>query len=369
MRGIPSTADMHRPILRIIADSGTHKIGKVVDSVAKQMGVTAEARAIRTKTGRLSFDAGVRRAVSNLRIAGLLENEGIGVFRITRAGMDIAARRPPRIGAQYLRDNCEPYRLYMEGRAKSRRSLRKGGAAGAPRKRHGMVAMIDVLGVKGSWREHGSGGAPGLHKRWNGLLRSTKRLLKDDKTLGKGATFSAFSDTMFITASGRDYANLLLSFSRAMWPVITHSIRENVPVRGCVSCGSYFRSRDNLLTGQAVDEAAAYYSLPQWIGISAAPSANIVLSGAMPPPPHRDSGIYRRHDIPLKASVEQNAWALDWPRQCDDYDEEGAMDEIAGQIDERMEGLTDIGAALKWRNTRKFCDAVLLPPKRTVDVG
>ena len=369
MRGIPSTADMHPPILGIIASGGTHTIGDVINTVAEHMGVTAEARAIKTKTGRLSFDTGVRRAVSNLRIAGLLVNEEIGVFRITAAGTDIAARRPPRIGLRYLRDNCEPYRLHVEGRKKRRKSLREGRAAGGPRERHGMVAMIDVLGVKGSWRENGDGGTPGLHKRWNELLRSAKSLLKDDKRLGKGTTFSAFSDTMFITASGRDYASLLASFSRAMWPVITLSIRDNVPVRGCVSCGSYFRGRDSLLTGQAVDEAAAYYSLPQWIGISAAPSANSVLNAEMQLPPHRGSGIYRRHDIPLKASVEQNAWALDWPRQCDDYDEEGAMDKIVGHIDERMKGLTDIGAALKWRNTRKFCDYVLTPQGQASDAG
>ena len=35
------------------------------------------------------------------------------------------------------------------------------------------------------------------------------------------------------------------------------------------------------------------------------------------------------------------------------------MDKIMEHVDERMEGLTDIGAALKWRNTRKFCNAAL----------
>ena len=128
-----------------------------------------------------------------------------------------------------------------------------------------------------------------------------------------------------------------------------------MPLRGCVSCGTYFRSPNNLFTGPAVDEAAEYYTLPQWIGISAAPSANSVLSREMPLQPYRNGRMYRRHDIPLRASVEQDAWALNWPRQCEDEDEEGAMEGIAEHIDERMERLTDIGAALKWRNTRKFC--------------
>ena len=228
-----------------------------------------------------------------------------------------------------------------------------------PHKRHGIVAIMGVLGVKGSWRDGEDGGTPGLHKNWGGLLGSARGVLKGDAALGRGATFSAFSDTMFITASGRDYASLLLSFSRAMWPVVARSIMKDVPLRGCVSCGSYFRSK-SLFTGSAVDEAAEYYSLPQWIGISAAPSANSVLSRELPRLPHRSGRMYKRHDIPLRASVEQDAWALNWPRQCEDEDEdEAAMEKIVAHIDERMEGLTDIGAALKWRNTRKFCSAVL----------
>ena len=68
--------------------------------------------------------------------------------------------------------------------------------------------------------------------------------------------------------------------------------------------------------------------------------------------------------MPLRASVEQGAWAVNWPRQCDDDEEEGAMDEIVARIDERMDGTTDISAALKWRNTREFCNAVLTPWRR-----
>ena len=352
MEGIPKTSDMHSEVLEIIADTKLHEITRVTDLIAKRMGVTDEARKITTASGRLSFDVAVRRAVSNLRIAGLLENERLGVFSITGAGKDIAARSLPSIGVSYLRDNCEPYRRHMGDRERSRKSIQEGRKAGEPLERCGMVAIIDVLGVKGSWK---NGGVPGLHKKWNDLLGSAKNLLRDDGALGRRATFSAFSDTMFVTARGKNYADLLLSFSRAMWPVIASSIEEDLPLRGCVSCGSYFRSRNNLFTGPAVDEAAEYYLLPQWIGISAAPSANSILSREMPRQPYRNGRMYRRHDIPLKASVEQDAWALNWPRQCEDEDEEGAMERIVEHIDERMEGLTDIGAALKWRNTRKFC--------------
>ena len=359
MVDIPGTADIHPAILEALADGRVHEIGAVTDSTAELLGVTGEALEIIEKSGRSSFGMNVRRAAHNLRAAGLIRNEAIGKFDMTEAGRAVLAARPARIDARYLRDNCEQYRLHEARLAKNRGNLRKAAEGGGPRRRHGMVAIIDVLGVKGSWRDEGKAGSPGLHKRWNELLGATRCLLKGGDLAGKNMTFSAFSDTMFITVEGQDYDRMLLSFGGIMWQAITHSIKKDVPVRGCVSCGTYFRSRDNLFTGRAVDEAAEYYSLPQWIGISAAPSANGVLSKAIPRPSHRNNRIYRRHDIPLRSSVEQDAWALNWPRQCDDEDDEGAMEEIVEHIDERMGGLTDIGAALKWRNTRKFCNAVL----------
>lgn len=359
MKGIPSVADVYLPILEIVSDGRMHKIVEVTDSVAERLAVMDEVRETVGGAGRLLFDMNVRRAAHGLRAAGLIKNEDIGRFEITKEGGAVLAARPARIDTKYLRRNCRQYRLYMERLAKNRKNLRSAGTAGGPRKRRGIVAIIDVLGVKGSWRAESGAGMPGLHKRWNDLLRATRCLLKGDDLIGKNMTFSAFSDTMFITVEERSYDKALLSFGGIMWQAIVHSIREDVPVRGCVSCGDYFRSRDNLFTGPAVDEAAAYYSLPQWIGISAAPSANSALSRAIPRPSHRNNRIYRRHDIPLKTSVEQDAWALNWPRQSEDEDEEGTMDAIIEHIDDRMGRITDIGAALKWRNTRKFCNAVL----------
>ena len=359
MEDIPSVADAHLAILEAVSDGRMHKIAEVTDSVAGRLGVTDEARERVGRAGRRLFDMNVRRAAHDLRAAGLIKNEDIGKFEMTKEGGAVLAAQPTRIDARYLRENCKQYRLNEERLATNRKNLRSGGRAGGPRKRRGMVAIIDVLGVKGSWKNENGASTPGIHKRWNDLLRSTRCLLKGDGLIGRNMTFSAFSDTMFITVEERSYDKALLSFGGIMWQAIVHSIREDVPVRGCVSCGDYYRSRDNLFTGPAVDEAAAYYSLPQWIGISAAPSANSALSRAIPRPSHRNNRIYRRHDIPLKTSVEQDAWALNWPRQSEDEDEEGTMEAIIEHIDDRMDRITDIRAALKWRNTRKFCNAVL----------
>lgn len=322
--GILSVAEVYLKIFEAVSDGRMHKIAEVTDSVAERLDVTDEACERVGKAGRRLFDMNVRRVTHGLRAAGLIKNGNMGMFEMTREGRVFLSARPTRIDAGYLRRNCKQYRIHVECLAKNRKNLQSAGTAGGPSRRRGMVAIIDVLGVKGSWRDENGAGVPGLHKRWNGLLRSTRYLLKGDDLVGKSMTFSAFSDAMFITVEGQSYDKVLLAFGGIMWQAIVHSIKEDVPVRGCVSCGGYLRSRDNLFTGTAVDEAAAYYSLPQWIGISAAPSANSALSRAIPKPSHRNNRIYRRHDIPLKTSVEEDVRALKWPRQSDDEDEEGA---------------------------------------------
>ena len=55
MEGIPKTADMHLPVLEIIADGGVHKIARVTDLIAERMGVAAEAAIPKVLTG--SHDA------------------------------------------------------------------------------------------------------------------------------------------------------------------------------------------------------------------------------------------------------------------------------------------------------------------------
>ena len=129
-----------------------------------------------------------------------------------------------------------------------------------------------------------------------------------------------------------------------------------MPVRGCVSYGSYCEGAErSLFTGRAVDEAARYHALPQWIGVSAAPSANRALSRAIRRRADPRNRLYTRYDIPLGSSVERDAWVVNWPWQYDDEEPGEAMENVLVKIDGKLDVITDVDAALKWRNTRKFC--------------
>ena len=353
--GLPSYNDMRLPILRMLADGKLHGIRDVIKAVAAELGVAAEDRKLLTpKTRRPRFDIGVTRCVTDLRKAGMLKNTELGRFCITGDGQAALSKDPRRIDLGFLRENSA---LFCEWEASVRRGREawrgEGSAAGASDS--GMVAIIDTPGAGDSW---GGGAGRPAHGGRSRLLQHVRTLLEEGRALDSLAAVS-FSDTLFVTAKG-SHEDLLLSFGRAVWPAIVRGIREGVPVRGCVACGRFLRDKDGSVAGPAADEAAAYYRLPQWAGISAAPSANAVLSTLAPGPARAPGGggPYAMHSIPLGTLVEQGAWAVNWPGQCDESGER-EIEEIAGIMEVRIETAPDIESALRWRNTRRFCDSVL----------
>ena len=367
---MPPEVDLRLPILELLAEGGgTREIAEVTRLMADLFGLDDRERAERhAVSGRPKFGMRVRHAVSHLRIAAFLSNTEPGTFAIAPPGRAALLRRPARITDRFLLANSPEYRMHRDARSRKKRAL--GSGAGAPAETEGLVAILDMPGAGGS-------GDPARTRReWRGLLAAARALLDCSEPLRGRCTMSAFSGTMFVTAAataaagaaggGRrgggaaapSAADLLLGFGDVAWRLVVKSISGDVPVRGCVSYGRYSGGDQNLLIGRAVDEAARYHSLPQWIGVSAAPSANSVLSRTIRrgPDPHNR---FAKYDVPLASSVERDAWAVNWPWQCDNEEHGEAAENVLGAIDSKLDTMIDIDAAIRWRNTRKFCTDML----------
>ena len=318
---MPPEVDLRLPVLDLLSDGQMHRIAEVTGRLAAECGLDDREREERHDASqRPKFGMRVRHAVSQLRIAGYLSNAETGVFAITQQGRAALSRGPGRITNQFLRANSAEYRMHEEARARRSRAL-GGRGWGAPAEMEGMVVIMDVLGVKGAG---GADDQARIHGGWRALLNNAKALLDSNEVLRGRYTMSAFSDTMFITAGqGAGTAgqgapgavDLLLGFSDIAGRLVVRSIESDVPVRGCVSYGQYFQGSRNLFTGRTVDEAARYHELPSWIGVSAAPSANSILNGAIRRRSDPRNRFYTKYSIPLKSSVEQDAWVVNWPRQ------------------------------------------------------
>lgn len=227
------------------------------------------------------------------------------------------------------------------------------------REQEGVVVFLDALGIKGI----SSRMDPiKVLERWNRVYYAFETAVssgKDDLhfsiTLPRvNIQFSAFSDTVIITAASKEafqkrpaefiqyVADIIIS------PFVT-AIREQFFFRGAISIGKFYLS-NRMVIGPAVDEAAEYYKLPNWIGISVSKSAASIMNSY----DNYSSKILIRYDIPYKEDKkEANGWALAWYRPDYTHFYE-CTDKLKHERDLlRKEGNEEY---IKYANTLDFCN-------------
>ena len=306
---------------------------------------SAEAKSA-TVACRSKFDVIVRGIMSSLCNAGLAESTKIQRFRITDDGKEMLHKHNPLLSITDLKESQDYHRSASgPGLSKTTPSAKRTTISCNT----GIVAMIDILGTRERRTESD---AEKLHNDWNAFLSYTNSMVQREPGL-QNCNVSAFSDTMFITADGDD-KTLLATFGRISAMLIPKSILLGIPIRGCVAVGKFYQSNDKLFTGAAVNEAAAYYDRPQWVGISSCPSAHNRIDGL-----GSGRASYVKYDLPLKSSVEHGSLVVNWPDYYNrEHVDRGELDKMLDTLDSRLEETDSIDASLKWRNTRDFLCAV-----------
>jgi|SRR5271168_3766126 hypothetical protein len=128
----------------------------------------------------------------------------------------------------------------------------------------GYVALLDVLGFSAL-----VGGDPSGEKirRYLDCLRSATAKRKVD--------FVVFSDSIVLTSEG-DSPESLITIAEACSRLMADLLNKEIPLRGAIACGQYFRSRvanSVFVAGRAVIDAYQFEQAQNWIGIMLAPSA------------------------------------------------------------------------------------------------
>lgn len=365
---IPLTKKIGKSILQFLEDGKPHNLTEVTEHLAGIFNVTVDERQERTiKSESLKFDLRIRWVVSELRQALLLENLRLGVFRITQRGLGVLKEDPITIDSKFLKKFPE-FNNWLE--EKSDLDKIKYGKKKKQKieKKIGLVSYIDVLGTKELWKNSKPEAIP---KIWNKFTTEFHAMLKRTmKDKNVKLSFNSFSDTIIITVEYPDNIYLLTKFGSAVWNAIVRSIELGIPIRGCFSLGSFYHE-GNFFIGEAITEAAEYYELPQWIGISASPSANLALERLSKQIPSTIYAYYHKCSIPLKNSIEQEAWAIKWPELYETkYINENDKNHphIPDKINSQLEKTKDVSVALKWRNTKKFFDDVINNTPTTIDL-
>ena len=365
---IPSANKLHRPILEFLKRAQKEcSLRDTINEMSRFFDLSLEEKnKLTTVAKRKVFDTHVSWAVSNLRHANFLHSVKLGTFEISPKGIAVLLEHDRIFDIRFLLNHSKEFRDWKIESDENRKIVKKPSTKDFI-SQYGIVIFIDILGTKGIWKTKDHEELGKIHSNWsqlnNGLKEILDEVLSDENV---HTHLGSFSDTTIITITfdEKNLDNVISKLGRGLWRSITESMQLDLPIRGCFSVGTFYR-KDDFFIGPAIDEAAEYYSFPQWIGISASTSCNYEIERISKINFNLDQ-IYHKCDIPLKESIEQNAWAVNWPQLLDediqniDSDTNNEdLTNIYNKIEKNLLELRDLSASLKWRNTKKFLEDYL----------
>jgi hypothetical protein len=232
------------------------------------------------------------------------------------------------------------------------------------RMQEGVVVFLDALGVKGIWAR---AEPESIINSWEDVLkRLNESIRKSPRTGNVGDraecldyNITAFSDTVIITLKCLDdpAAHVPL-VAKIVSDAFFFALVKGIYFRGVIAIGKFYQS-NTLVIGPAIDEAAEWYTQPEWMGVSAAPSASFGLS-RLEDQKADISKWFVKYDIPSKNGLQKDEWALAWPKNA-------PKDTIIAEKNLTTRGLildtfanrpVSVTAAQKYKNTLGFFDFV-----------
>jgi hypothetical protein len=227
----------------------------------------------------------------------------------------------------------------------------------------GVVVFLDALGVKGIWAR---AEPESVISSWEEVLKRLNESIKKSPKVGSVGNktecldykIAAFSDTVIITLKcTNDPAAHVPLVAKIVSDTFFFALVKGIYFRGVIAIGKFYQS-NTLVIGPAIDEAAEWYTQPEWMGVSTAPSASFGLS-RLEDQKADISKWFVKYDIPAKAGPQKGEWALAWPRD--------APKELTLQKNLTTRGLIlnafanrpiSVAAAQKYKNTLAFFDYV-----------
>jgi len=220
-------------------------------------------------------------------------------------------------------------------------------------KQFGVVVLLDSLGTKGIWKKKDP---EKVVKIWDAMVEAIRGGGLKEPGQNKIATkVMAFSDTIIMTHTGSALKDILSNVGLSMATLIPYGIAYDIFFRGCISVGEFYSS-DKIVIGPAIDEAAHYYELPQWIGVSAAPSTYKELEKSSD---SFKSKYFSKWDVPLRNTIEKNGWIINWKEfQTNSVIFEILKNKKISSLEQillnELDATNEIEPSLKLRNTLNY---------------
>ena len=353
---IPDFEKLMLPLLEIAGDEKVHSVNEAEEKIVKKFSITkSERNQLKSSGGETTLFNRIRWARLYLKKAGLIYDPKLAHYKITKDGLKILDQNLKHINTRFLLNFPKFMKWYTKLQSvkkihvKRRKELQE---------KFGIIVLLDALGMKGIWKRKDS---KEVLERWNQFVNFFESLVKE--YIRAKTTFNAFSDTIIITVVSNSN-KILLDLADLLRFQLIRSLVIGMPLRGCITVGKFYQD-GRLIIGDGLDEAAQYFELPQWIGVSASPSTHRIIEKFKAKERKGLEHVFFKCDIPLKGSIEKDGWAINWPELTDMFvpkfsREVGKKyDDALKIIIENLDSTSEIESTMKWRNTLKFYEQAL----------
>lgn len=349
------------PLLELAQDGKIVSLKYAEMKIAKTFQLTQQQQnKLKPSGGETTFANRLRWARLYLRKAGLIRDPKIAHYQITNKGKVVLKLNLKEIDEHFLKQ----YPDYVKWKKKDKETKIISEQKGSSKKiqeHEGIVILLDALGTK---KKRNQEEEEKFIEDWTGFNQTLSARLENINGI-ENFKFLTFSDTILITVWGKRTETLIRESTSILEVSLVESMLLKMPLRGCISTGK-FRQSENLILGEAVYEAAKYYELPQWIGISAAPSTHKILEKMFREDWELVDNWFSKTDIPMKTLTETNGWAIKWPDVSDSHIIDNA-ERITGKeydntlhlLSEYIEDSKKLDIVIKWRNTLKFYNSII----------
>lgn len=175
----------------------------------------------------------------------------------------------------------------------------------------GIVALLDALGTAAYRAEE----IEEFLKSRDIILR-----LAEDKAeqvvLSHGLSIFTFNDTIIIAyANEQDRLPIpkeCLAFFTLLRKFMMDSLQRGVLLRGAISIGTFYTNEKNTIMGEAISDAAAWFSRANWIGIYATPRTTVLLEGQLTD--EQAQPVMLDFEVPMKDGTAPRLKTVNWPK-------------------------------------------------------
>lgn len=184
---------------------------------------------------------------------------------------------------------------------------------------YGVVALLDILGARGLWHQNN---IEKIIQSWVEIQEHLKKEVKIQKDMIREIRSKfkpqvhAFSDTIIVTFQTNEYnPHDIINMCFTVGSTFSFAVERGLLFRGAIAIGKFY-SHQNMILGPAIDDAAEWYSIPDWGGIHLTPSTTFSIEGFLLNDIERKICLCP-YNIPIKnkdgSKSKLKGWAVNWP--------------------------------------------------------